>query len=58
MKVETSIKAGPSVDGDGPKVWGAEGNENWERTHPQCRSRSEFYDDLRQEIKPVKGTRP
>src|ERR1044072_8470690 len=31
-------------------VWGAEGDEKWERAYPQCRSRSEFYDVLRQEI--------
>ncbi len=31
-------------------VWGAKGNEKWERAYPQCRSRSEFYDVLRQEI--------
>lgn len=31
-------------------VWGAEGNEKWERIYPQCRSRSEFYEVLRQEI--------
>ncbi|MHB1424100.1 MAG: hypothetical protein ACYC3I_13060 [Gemmataceae bacterium] len=31
-------------------VWGAEGDNKWERSYPQCRSRSEFYDVLRQEI--------
>ena len=31
-------------------VWGAEGNDKWERPYPQCRSGSEFYDTLRQEI--------
>jgi hypothetical protein len=31
-------------------VWGAHGDEKWERTYPQCRSRSEFYEVLRQEI--------
>lgn len=31
-------------------VWGAEGDEKWERAYPQCRSRSEFYEVLRQEI--------
>lgn len=31
-------------------VWGAEGNEKWERTYPQCRTRSEFYEVLREEI--------
>ena len=31
-------------------VWGAEGNEKWERAYPECRSRSEVYEVLRQEI--------
>jgi DNA-binding XRE family transcriptional regulator len=31
-------------------VWGAQGDEKWERAYPQCRSRSEFYDVLRQEL--------
>jgi putative transcriptional regulator len=31
-------------------VWGAEGDEKWERSYPQCRSSSAFYDVLRQEI--------
>src|SRR5438874_807780 len=31
-------------------VWGPEGNEKWERAYPQCRSKSEFYEVLRQEI--------
>jgi DNA-binding XRE family transcriptional regulator len=37
----------------GKKVWyvrGAAGNEKWERAYPQCRSRSELYEVLRQEI--------
>jgi DNA-binding XRE family transcriptional regulator len=31
-------------------VWGAEGDDKWERPYPQCRSRAEFYEVLRQEI--------
>lgn len=31
-------------------IWGAEGDEKWERAYPQCRSRSEFYEVLREEI--------
>jgi DNA-binding XRE family transcriptional regulator len=31
-------------------VWGAVGDDKWERAYPQCRSRSEFYEVLRQEI--------
>ena len=31
-------------------VWGAEGDDKWERSYPQCGSRSELYDVLRQEI--------
>jgi DNA-binding XRE family transcriptional regulator len=31
-------------------VWGAQGDEKWERAYPQCRSRSESYDVLRQEL--------
>lgn len=31
-------------------VWGAKGNEKWERTYPQCRSRNDLYEVLRQEL--------
>ncbi|MBI3469228.1 MAG: helix-turn-helix transcriptional regulator [Planctomycetes bacterium] len=31
-------------------VWGANGNDKWERPYPQCRSKSAFYDVLREEI--------
>jgi transcriptional regulator with XRE-family HTH domain len=31
-------------------VWGAEGNDKWERQYPQCRARGELYDILRREI--------
>jgi DNA-binding XRE family transcriptional regulator len=31
-------------------AWGAEGNTKWERTYPECKSRSEFYEALRKEL--------
>ena len=31
-------------------VWGAGGDDKWERAYPACRSRSEVYEVLRQEI--------
>ncbi len=31
-------------------VWGAEGDDKWERAYPACRSRSEVYEAVRQEI--------
>ena len=31
-------------------VWGANGNDKWERSYPTCQAKSEFYDVLRKEI--------
>jgi DNA-binding XRE family transcriptional regulator len=31
-------------------VWGAEGNTKWEKAYPQCTSRSDLYDTLREEL--------
>jgi DNA-binding XRE family transcriptional regulator len=38
---------------DGAKmwfVWGASGNDKWERQYPQCRSKTDFYETLREEL--------
>ena len=38
---------------NGKKVWyvyGAEGDSKWEKLYPQCRSRSDFYGTLRDEL--------
>ena len=31
-------------------VWGARGNDKWERSYPECRTEREFYDKLREEL--------
>jgi DNA-binding XRE family transcriptional regulator len=31
-------------------VWGARGNDKWERAYPQCGNEQEFYDTLREEL--------
>jgi DNA-binding XRE family transcriptional regulator len=31
-------------------VWGAKGDDKWERAYPQCRSQADFYEVLRCEL--------
>jgi DNA-binding XRE family transcriptional regulator len=32
-------------------VWGATGNDTWVREYPECRSKREFYDVLREQLR-------